>query len=77
MVESTYTLSGRVTVLSKNGRDRIRTYRVRFRETGRGRDGGLGDVKSCKMSLRTPNQASGKLRKRGIVVSVREIKTTR
>jgi hypothetical protein len=61
-------------VMSKNGRDRIRTYRVRFRELGKGRDGGLGDVKSCKMSLRQPNQASGKLKKRATVISVREIK---
>ena len=60
--------------MSKNGRDKSRTYRVRFREIGKGRDGGYGDVKSCKMNLRKPNDAGSKLRKRAVIISVREVK---
>jgi hypothetical protein len=61
-------------ILSKNGRDKFRTYRVKFKEIGKGRDGGFGDPKTCKMSLRDPNQAGSKLRKRAVIISVREVK---
>ena len=47
---------------------------MKFREIGTGRDGGMGDPKTCKMSLGDPNQASSKLRKRAVVISVREVK---
>ena len=48
-----------------------RKIRVRFREIGKGRDGGLGDVKSF---ISSSKQAQKKLRKNAIIVSVREVK---
>ncbi len=45
--------------------------RVRFREIGKGRDGGLGAVKSF---LSSSKNATKKLRKNAIIVSIREIK---
>jgi len=60
--------------MGKNGGVKIRVFRVRFREIGKGRDGGFGDVKSCKLSLRNPDDASNKLRRRAVIISVREVK---
>jgi hypothetical protein len=57
-----------------NGKSNGHTYRVRFREIGVGRNGGLGDPKTCKMTLNDPNQADKKLRKRAVIISVRAIK---
>lgn len=60
--------------MGKNGKNKTRVFRVRFREIGKGRDGGLGDTQACKLSLRNPNDASTKLRKRAVIISVREVK---
>lgn len=50
-------------------------FRVRFKEFGTGRDGGLGPVKSFKTTARNPQVAKQKLRKKGVrVLSVRRVK---
>ncbi len=48
-----------------------RRVRVRFREIGKGRDGGLGNVKSF---LSSSKNARKKLRKNAIIVSIRDVK---
>lgn len=48
-----------------------RKVRVRFREVGKGRDGGLGDVKSF---IGSSKNAKKKLRKNAIIISIRAIK---
>lgn len=48
-----------------------RLVRVRFRERGAGRDGGLGDVKSF---LSNAQNVKKKMRKNAIIVSIREVK---
>jgi len=48
-----------------------RRVRVRFRELGAGRDGGLGAVKSFVSNAKN---ARKKMRKRAIIVSIREVK---
>ena len=47
-------------------------YRVRFKEMN-GRNGGFGETKSFKTSASGPHDASRKLRKKGVVISVRKI----
>ncbi len=48
-----------------------RKVKVRFREIGTGRDGGLGNVKSYISSAKN---AKSKLRKRAVIISIREVK---
>ncbi len=48
-------------------------FRVRFRELDKGRDGGLGEVKSYKCFAKNGHEAARRLRKRGKVISVRKI----
>lgn len=48
-------------------------FRIRFRELDKGRDGGLGPVKSYKCVARNGEDAKRKLRKRGRIISVRKI----
>ena len=46
-------------------------YEIRWKPTNAGRDGGYGSVRSFIATLKNPNDASKKLRKRGIIISVR------
>jgi hypothetical protein len=48
-------------------------FRVRFRETNKGRDGGLGPVKSYKCFASSADGAKRKLRKKGRIISIRKI----
>lgn len=51
-------------------------FKVRFKEEGRGRDGGLGKVKSFTLGAsnhkKASKKASRKLRKRGRILSIRK-----
>ena len=48
-------------------------FRVRFRELNKGRDGGLGPVKSYKCVAKDGNDAKRHIRKRGVIISVRKM----
>jgi len=48
-------------------------FKVKFRELNKGRDGGLGDVKSYKCFAKDGNDAARRLRKRGRIISVRKM----
>lgn len=48
-------------------------FRIRFQEFNKGRDGGLGPVKSFKTSAKNGNDAARKLKKRGKIISIRKI----
>lgn len=50
---------------------RSRGHEIRFKELGRGRDGGQGDVKSFRTNASNPKSALRKLRKRGRILSIR------
>ena len=53
--------------MSKRG-----VFEVRYKPTNHGRDGGFGPVKSFLTNASCPTAAGKKLRKPGIVVSVRK-----
>lgn len=45
-------------------------YEIRYQETGAGRDGGLGPVRSFLATLSSPKKARKKMRRNGVIVSV-------
>lgn len=49
-------------------------FRVKFKEVNSGKNGGFGSVKSFKTTARDPQSAARKLKKRGVVLSVRRIR---
>ena len=48
-------------------------YEVRFKEDGKGRDGGFGKVKAFRTNASSPKKALKKMRKRGRILSIRSI----
>lgn len=49
-------------------------YRIKFKEAGKGRDGGDGPVKSFKTSASNPRAAGNKLRKPNCrIISIRPV----
>lgn len=48
-------------------------YEIRFKENGKGRDGGFGPVKSFCTFASSPQKAQKKLRKKGKILSIRTI----
>ena len=49
------------------------SYEIRFKESSKGRDGGLGKVKAFRTSASSPQKAIKKMRKKGRILSIRSI----